>query len=118
MTSEFKEPPADDELTAEVDDQRRHKRCAIKEPARLLFRGEHYACMITDLSGDGALVKSRIVPRVGEAVMLEIDPLGALRGTIVRRTETGLALRFDIDRASSEAIIERLTLLINRQSSA
>lgn len=116
MTPPSKEPPPDGGLTAEADDQRRHKRCVIKEPARLLFRGEHYACTIIDLSGDGALVKSRIVPRVGEAVVLEVDPLGGLGGTIVRRTEAGLALRFDIDQAGSEAIIERLTLLINRPS--
>ncbi|MFH1156226.1 MAG: LuxR C-terminal-related transcriptional regulator [Pseudomonadota bacterium] len=98
------------------DDKRRAERFSLAIPLQLRFidkgdgRGELVGIQTTDISSTGAFVDTRFPLAVGTVLDVDIDiPLDtleiqpgkrvrvAVRGTVVRRSDTGMALCFDKD---------------------
>lgn len=69
--------------------------------ARMCFAGdtERHRIRIRNVSAGGLMAECAVIPRHGEPVMIELNGLGWLHGTVcwVQEHRFGIALRRDID---------------------
>ena len=76
-----------------VTDQRREDRFQGRvERATLLFRGKRSLVGVVNVSAGGLMIESGIVPRIGEAVELEIEGRGRIEAVVrwVKQGRIGL----------------------------
>ena len=98
-------------------DRRRHKRVDIRLPGRFLTDLGNDASLSTiNLSCSGALVASTILPEPGAELVCYFDDLGRVVATVVRRTDDGFAVAFNVASHKREKIADRLTWLLNRDT--
>lgn len=77
-------------------EMRRHERFPCPHLAQINLGDEWRDCHIHDLSGSGAHVVFTGRPQVGKDVRLYVQDVAELRGQVVRHTERGFALCFDL----------------------
>jgi hypothetical protein len=70
---------------------RRHRRNAANTPILFFTRadGSEAACKLTDISLQGAMLKTQVRPAIGEVIHL-----GQTRGWVVRHHEQGIGVQF------------------------
>ncbi len=96
-------------------DQRRHMRHDIAVTCDLEFAGRGRTCSLLNVSVGGALIATEVLPEPGESVILRVDHMGAIEGTVVRSSATESAVRFDPDEAKALGINDMITFHLNRQ---
>lgn len=75
---------------------RRYERFACPHLAQVLLTDEWRDCRVHDLSGGGAHVVLSERPAIGAAVELHVEAVAQLRGRVVRHTERGFAMQFEL----------------------
>ena len=98
-------------------DRRRHKRVDLRLPGRFLTNlGKDATLSTINLSCSGALVESAMLPDPGSELVCYFDDLGRVVATVVRRTDEGFAVAFNVAAHKREKIADRLTWLLNRDT--
>lgn len=98
-------------------DKRRHKRVRISLLGRyMLADGREFPCQSIDISAGGLALYAPVSGKVDDEIVVYLDHLGRLSGTIVRILDNGFAMQFNISKAKSDRIADTLTWLINREA--
>ncbi len=98
-------------------DRRRHRRVEICLPGRFLTNlGSDASLSTINLSCSGALVQSTLLPEPGAELVCYFDDLGRVVATVVRRTQEGFAVSFNVASHKREKIADRLTWLLNKDA--
>ncbi|MGH6829249.1 MAG: PilZ domain-containing protein [Rhizomicrobium sp.] len=97
-------------------ERRRHKRVRLDLPGRVFVpaRGEEARCHVADLSPGGATMACELSPEPGTQIVLYLDGFGRFEGQVVRRGDTGFAMRFSCTAMKRERVAEQLTLFLSR----
>ena len=98
-----------------VKDHRVHRRVEIALHGRFLNdQSEEHALVTTNISCGGALVKSPAKPDLDSQVVVYLDEMGRVQGTVVRHTDEGFALYFKVTQKKRDKLADKLIWLINR----
>ena len=98
-----------------VKDHRVHRRVEIALHGRFLNdQSEEHALVTTNISCGGALVKSPAKPDLDSQVVVYLDEMGRVQGTVVRHTDEGFALNFKVTQKKRDKLADKLIWLINR----
>ncbi|MCB1694370.1 MAG: PilZ domain-containing protein [Hyphomicrobiaceae bacterium] len=99
-----------------VEPERRlHKRFALKLIGRFMREDRHeYACQLRDISVGGLSLETPVHPEMGERIIVYIDELGGLEGTVVRLFQGGFAMTLSATQHKREKLAARITWLVNR----
>ena len=96
-------------------DHRVHRRAEITLHGRYLNdQSEENTLATVNISCGGALVKSKTKPELGSQVVVYLDELGRVQGTVVRHTDEGFALSFKVTQTKRDKLADKLIWLINR----
>ncbi|MEO9969203.1 MAG: PilZ domain-containing protein [Hyphomonadaceae bacterium] len=95
-------------------DHRVHRRVEIGLHGRFLNdQSEEHSLLTINISCGGALVKSPSRPAVDSQVVVYLDELGRVAGTVVRHTEDGYALHFHTTQTKRDKLADKLIWLSN-----
>lgn len=97
-------------------DRRRHRRVPVNTRVRGMTRsGEEFEAVSIDICAGGLrLGLGKHLP-VGEGLVLYLDQIGRVEGTVVRPVEFGYAIRFHASPRKQDKISDQLTWLLNRE---
>jgi PilZ domain len=89
---------------------RAQKRTSLKLRGRLFKPNKDYeeACLVLDLSPNGAGLKSACAAPLGSHVILHIDDLGRFEGAIIRRNRLYVGVQFKYSKSVRERIAGRI----------
>jgi hypothetical protein len=97
------------------DDRRRHQRVKISLMGRYMLSDRtDYPCQSIDISPGGIAVAAPVCPKDGDRVIMYLDTLGRMEGTISRQLEDGFALKLNVPALKREKLANQLTWLANR----
>lgn len=117
MALEFQQAPSPAEPLAArlVPDQRRHRRVALALLGRFMRANkQEYPCKLIDISVGGAAMMSPVNVDEDERIVVYLDCLGGLEGTVVRVFPGGFAIKLSATQHKREKIAAQLTWLLNR----
>lgn len=104
-------PPGSD-----AADQRRHQRVRVAVLGRyMLSDRREYPCQTVDMSPGGVRLTCAVVGEIGERVVLYLEHIGRIEGTIARRIGEGFAVRLSATPRKRDKIASQLTWLANRE---
>lgn len=78
------------------DERRRYERYACPHNAQTFFESQWRDCDVADISAGGASVAAVDRPQIGAEVTLFVEDVAEMPGVVVRHTEDGFALRFEL----------------------
>ncbi len=97
-------------------DRRRHRRVPVNTRVRGLTRsGEEFEAISIDICAGGLRIGLGKHLPVGEALVLYLDQIGRVEGTVIRPVEFGYAIRFHASPRKQDKISDQLTWLLNRE---
>ena len=101
-------------MLSPLQDLRRHKRIqAGQRSARLLVEGDWLETSLQDISGGGAKIALEKAVAVGRQVVISDSELGLISGTVVRASDLGPVIAFDMEPKRRDALVDKLTLWHN-----
>lgn len=105
-----------DPIAARIEpDRRRYRRVALTLFGRFMRSDkQEYPCKSIDISAGGVALMSPVSVEDGEVIVVYLDQLGGLRGSVARHFTGGFALQFDMTAYRREKLAAELTWLINR----
>ncbi|MEM7767717.1 MAG: PilZ domain-containing protein [Pseudomonadota bacterium] len=107
-------PEANVPVASMAQDKRRFRRILLSVHGRFLAGDSEEHTMVTqDISCAGAHVISPYHPPVGESIVLYLDDLGRIAGSVVRHTSHGFGVLFHVTPRKRDKIVDRLTWLWN-----
>lgn len=96
-------------------DHRRHRRVPLVLHGRFLNQtSEEHTLVTVDISCGGARVRSNNKPDVNEPIVIYLDELGRVAGTVSRHTEDGFAIIFQVAQHKRDRLADKLTWLHNK----
>ncbi|WP_156807867.1 PilZ domain-containing protein [Henriciella marina] len=113
----LKERPARKRAASELrKDKRRNKRVSIALSGRFLAEGTRdHGVLTRNISCGGACFVSRQKPPLETRIVCYLDDLGRIESDVVRMTEDGFAVRFNVTARKKDKIADRLTWLANKK---
>lgn len=101
---------------ADAADRRRHRRVQWAVRVRgLTGEGEEFACTTVDVCAGGLRINLARPLAKGENLVLYIDDIGRVEGTVARvLNDIGYAVQFTVPARKRDKIADQLTWLINR----
>ena len=85
----------------DTGEKRRHVRCTVYEPCRVVVKSQEYEGAVVDMSVVGAAIRLEVhlevQPAVGTPVFLYIERVGRIPAKVVRPLIDGIAVGFRID---------------------
>ena len=98
-----------------VEDRRRFKRVKVDLLGRFMLEDQReFPCRVDNVSPGDIAVITPVTPREGERVILYVDHIGRLEGTVVRLFPGGYALVIQATDRKREKLAAQLTWLANR----
>ncbi len=98
-------------------DRRRHQRVKVTLLGRyMLADRREFPCQTMDMSPGGVLLFAPVKASAGERVIVYLDQIGRIEGTVARHTETGFALAINVPLMKREKLADQLTWLANRNA--
>lgn len=94
--------------TAAAAQRRKHWRWPAKWQVKVQCRDETAIGRVQNISGGGAMLLTRLPIATGDAVFLEIPPLGTYEAGVVHKQGDSHGLAFAMDDAEQDALAERL----------
>jgi PilZ domain len=92
---------------------RQHERAELRLSGRYsLGNGKEYSCRTIDVAAGGLAVESEEKGQIGDFVAAYVDHLGHIEGEIVRRLESGFALKILMPPARIEKLASQITSLV------
>ncbi len=98
-------------------DQRVHRRVVIALALRFMTAGgTEHAGHVIDMSPGGIAIacEPEMCPGTGTKIIIYIEDIGRVEGSVVRHMESGFAVRLDTTQAKRDRLAERLTWHANR----
>ncbi len=96
-------------------EKRLHRRVDISLAGRyMLADRREYRCRTMDISVGGLSIRGYEKGNLGDTIILYIDEIGRIEGTIVRHIDKGFAISFNPSPAKRKRLLEKLTWLINK----
>ena len=96
-------------------ERRRTQRVKISVLGRyMLADRREFPCQTLDMSPGGLALFAPVRGEIGERVVVYLDQLGRVEGTIARHMETGFAIAMTLPLIKREKIADKLTWLANR----
>lgn len=113
----LKERPAQKRAASELRrDKRRNKRVNVALSGRFLADGTRDHGLLTqNISCGGACFVSRQQPPLDTRIVCYLDDLGRIESDVVRITEDGFAVRFNVSARKKDKLADRLTWLANKK---
>ncbi len=100
---------------APARDRRRHQRVAVSVMGRyMLSNRQEFPCQSIDMSPGGLALAAPVRGAIGERVIVYLDVLGRVEGTITRHIEDGFAIALNMSVNKRDKIADQLTWLANR----
>jgi PilZ domain-containing protein len=94
---------------------RKYRRLPLSLSGRFMRADRsEYSCRLKDVSVGGAAIITTHPGEVGEHVVVYLDQLGGLEGTVSRITPDGFAVVFRVTDNKREKLAAQITWLINR----
>jgi hypothetical protein len=110
-------PPARLPRDVRISDLRRHHRVKVSMLGRyMLADRREYPCQTVDMSPGGVRLTCAVTGEVGERVVLYLEHVGRIEGTIARLIPGGFAVRLSATPRKRDKIASQLTWLANRES--
>ena len=98
-------------------ERRRHQRVDVSLLGRYMLEDKReFPCQTTNMSPGGVAIIAAVRGQIGERVIAYFEHIGRIEGNIVRHTDRGFALAFNVPFAKREKIANQLTWLANRDS--
>ncbi|SFU90711.1 PilZ domain-containing protein [Methylobacterium sp. 174MFSha1.1] len=102
-------------LALRVPDRRRHQRVAVALLGRyMLADRQEYPCRTVDMSPGGVRLACAVGGAVGERIVIYLDHVGRIEGTIARLLPDGVAVAIGATMRKRDKIASQLTWLANR----
>jgi len=96
-------------------DLRKHRRVPLQLSGRFMRADRsEYTCQLRDISVGGAAIITPHAPEIGERVVVYLEHLGGLEGTVSRLTPGGFAFAFKVTEHKREKLAAQIMWLINR----
>lgn len=96
-------------------DKRIHRRIDVTLAGRyMLPNKQEYRCHAQDISLSGIAIHGMERGNLGDTVIIYLNEIGRVEGTIVRHIEKGFAIRFTPSPAKRARLMEKLTWLMNK----
>ncbi len=96
-------------------EKRLHRRIDISLAGRyMLANKQEYRCRTLDVSVGGLSIRGYEKGNLGDKIILYIDEIGRIEGTIVRHIDKGFAISFSPSPAKRQRLLEKLTWLMNK----
>ncbi|KAB1074202.1 PilZ domain-containing protein [Methylobacterium planeticum] len=100
-----------------ITDQRRHQRVQVAILGRyMLSDRREFPCQTIDMSPGGVRLTCVAVGEIGERVVLYLEHIGRIEGTIARHTAGGFAVQLTATPRKRDKIASQLTWLANRET--
>ena len=100
---------------AKTGDMRRHRRLPLALRGRFMRADRNeYTCALKNISVGGAAIVTQQIPEVGERVVVYLEQLGGLEGTVARTTPDGFAFVFKVTEHKREKLAAQIMWLVNR----
>jgi len=97
-------------------DRRRHHRVELRLGGRFLNDvSEDHGLLTENISCNGAALISTQKPMTGAPIVCYIDGLGRVAATVIRRTDTGFAVRFNTTQHKRDKLADKLVWLVNKE---
>lgn len=98
-------------------ERRRFRRVPVNLPGKLFVPGDgqECACTVADMSPGGAQIVCPLNLEQGTPIVLYVNGFGRFEGSIARREEKFLGVRFASSALKRERTAEQLTLFMNRE---
>jgi hypothetical protein len=98
-------------------ERRRHQRIKVSLLGRyMLADRREFPCQTIDMSPGGVALFAPVKADVGERVVVYLDQIGRVEGTVARQLENGFALALNVTLMKREKLAEQLTWLANRHA--
>lgn len=98
-------------------ERRRHQRVRVSLIGRyMLADRREFPCQTIDMSPGGLALHAPVKGEVGERVVIYLDQVGRVEGTISRLLETGFAISMSVPALKREKLADQLTWLANRHA--
>lgn len=96
-------------------DHRRHRRARLVLHGRFLNAdNEEHSFVTADISCGGARMRSQYIPEIEAQIVCYMDELGRIVGNVVRHTEDGFAVSFNVSQMKRDRLADKLTWLVNK----
>ena len=96
-------------------ERRLYKRFGVKLVGRFMRADRHeFACQLRDISVGSMALTSPVKPDIDERIVVYMNELGGLEGTVVRHFPDGFAVRLLATQHKREKLAARITWLVNR----
>ncbi|MHB2168226.1 PilZ domain-containing protein [Alsobacter sp. R-9] len=96
-------------------ERRRHQRVRVVLLGRFMLENQQeYPCQSMNISPGGIALLAPVQGRVGERIVIYLEHLGRLEGTVVRQFELGFAVQLAATRRKQDKLANQLTWLANR----
>ncbi|WP_045836172.1 PilZ domain-containing protein [Hyphomicrobium sp. 99] len=96
-------------------DLRKHRRLPLSLAGRFMRADRsEYTCELRNISVGGAAIITPHVPEVGERVVVYLEHIGGLEGTVARATPDGFAFSFKVTEHKREKLAAQIMWLINK----
>lgn len=100
---------------AHPSDMRRHQRVKVALLGRyMLSDRQEYPCQTVDMSPGGVRLTCAVLGQEGERIVLYIEQIGRIEGTIARIVDGGIAVKLSATLRKRDKIASQLTWLANR----
>ena len=96
-------------------ERRRHQRVPVQLMGRyMLETRREYPCQTLNISPGGLALLAPVPGNLGERVVIYLDQLGRVEGTVVRHFQNGFAIAFSATVRKRDKLAAQLTWLANR----
>ncbi len=94
-----------------ADSRRDPRKTATLRGRYMLSDGREYPCRTFDISAGGVAIVSAVKGKIGERIVLYLDRLGRMEGTIVRHFSGGFAIAMSASPLKRESLASALEKL-------
>lgn len=101
----------------EPDERRNYHRVSVSIAGRYMLEDKReFPCRTIDMSAGGVSLAAPVRGAMGERVIVYLDYIGRIEGSITRHTPFGFAIALTLPGNKRERIADQLTWLLNRDS--
>jgi hypothetical protein len=94
---------------------RRHRRLPLALRGRFMRADRNeYTCALKNISVGGAAIVTQQIPEAGERVVVYLEQIGGLEGTVARTMPDGFAFVFKVTEHKREKLAAQIMWLVNR----
>ncbi len=96
-------------------DKRTHRRIALPLTVKMLFPdGTESEAIVRDISAGGAALLSEDRPAVNSNLVIYVEDVGRLEGSVVRHHTHGFAVSFSASKQKKDRVADKLTWVANK----